>query len=89
MTEQPSPNADQYQGPITLAWEDGPDKPAGLDAIVEADIRRNLAGLRKPADLITHHVQLSADIYGPSVHVYGCEDSGVFHCSYHTTTNWS
>lgn len=46
-------------------------------------------GLDRPSDLILHHVQLTKDMYGPSVHVWGEKDDDVyFHCEYVEKTEW-
>jgi hypothetical protein len=82
-------DGDHYQGAVTLVWEESDEpRPDGVDAAVIEDIRQSLWGLSAPGDLITHHVKLSDDWDGPSVLVWGEEDSDAFHCVYQSTTKW-
>jgi hypothetical protein len=77
---------DEYNGPIELEWEN--EFPIGVDKIVIKDIRQNLSALTCPSDLITHHIGLTKDRHGPSVHVYGKDGSDKFHCLYCEKTEW-
>lgn len=86
-----SEDLDEYGGAVRLVWEDGllpPDREAA-EAKIEAEIRRDLAGMEKPEDLVFHIVFLSDDDCGPSVMVYGKEGSDAFYCSYTPVTEWS
>lgn len=77
-----------YEGTIRLEWDDGPERPEWLEEVVIKDIRESLWGLSKPENLFTHYVQLTPDMNGPSVHVYGVEGSDAFHCLYCLETKW-
>jgi hypothetical protein len=76
---------DKYEGPIELEWEN--EFPVGVDKVVIENIR-HFDRLACPSDLITHHIGLTKDRHGPSVHVYGKKGSDKFHCLYCEKTKW-
>ena len=69
---------------IKLIWD---GEHPELDDLVKQDLK-SLIGLRKPSDLITHSIFLGKDYDGPSVGVWGEEDSDAFHCRYYEKTEW-
>lgn len=80
---------ERYTGDVVLVWKGGDARPEGIDERVMEDIRQGLGGLSCPGNLITHHVKLTTDWEGPSVHVYGVKGDPAFHCSYHAVTEWT
>lgn len=73
---------------IKLVWDEGPERPDGLDEYVCRDLQRNLNDIEHPSKLITHHVLLTKDWEGPSVHVYGRPGDDAYHCRYCLKTEW-
>lgn len=72
---------------ILLGWDSTHLPPKGqarhIQKTVRDSIRRDLAGLACPSDLLFHHVLLTdAEEDGPFVFVYGTTGSDMFHCKY-------
>jgi hypothetical protein len=79
----------EYLPPFHLRWHG----PLPSDEDVRATLREVsgllLDGLEKPEELIFHTVFLTADMDGPSVHVWGDPDHPqVFQCQRHDETRW-
>ena len=77
---------------IPIVWDDDslppPAERAAIEQTVRDDLTEWLDDLEAPADLCFHHIGLSKDHEGPSVHAYGVPGSEAIHCAWSAATEW-